>query len=172
MADIDWDNSRTPAAEAALAELGQHIGFTVQQPERDYGIGPDVLWALGQHTYAVIEAKTGAQAPRIWKKDINQLAGSVHWCHREYGSDATVTPVVVHPSHIVDKTGTPPIGTRVITASKLSALKQAVRQFARAVSQDGKYNKAAEIEHQLAALSLNVGVLVSNFTQAAYREAK
>src|SRR6185437_13514660 len=103
------------------------LGFSAQQPELTYGIGSDVLWAMGSHTYAVIEAKTGAEAPLIWKKDINQLGGSVNWCSNEYGPDAVVRPVMVHPSHTIEKSGTPPPGTRVITKGKLRALKLAVR---------------------------------------------
>ncbi len=94
LADIAWDKERTDEAEAALAELGLHLGFNSQRPELAYGIGSDVLWAMGSHTYAVIEAKTGAEAPLIWKKDINQLGGSINWClsmgAAEAGSSAAV----------------------------------------------------------------------------------
>lgn len=57
----------------ALADLAPHLGISSQRPEEEHGVGPDALWALGNHTYAVIEARAGAQGDTIFKKDINQL---------------------------------------------------------------------------------------------------
>jgi hypothetical protein len=170
LADIEWDKARTPEAEAALRDLGLHLGFTSQMPERDYGIGSDVLWSVGNHAYWVIEAKTGAEAPLIWKHHIDQLGGSVNWCQKEYGSDATVIPVIVHPSHVIERSGTPPQGTRVITTGKLKGLKATVRQFTRAIGNGDKYRNPADVEDQLTALKLHAAALIGAFTQLAYRE--
>jgi hypothetical protein len=170
LADLDWDNTRTPEAEAAIADLGLHLGFTSQQPERDFGIGSDALWAVGNHTYWVIEAKTGSNALKIWKTDINQLSGSVNWCRREYGADATVIPVIVHPNHVVEASGTPPQETRVITTKTFAALKYAVRQFSRAIAPDDAYRDPARVAGQLAALNLEPAALIAELTQLAYRE--
>ena len=172
LADIAWDKERTDEAEAALADLGFHLGFSSQQPELAYGIGSDVLWAMGNHTYAVIEAKTGAEAPLIWKKDINQLGGSVNWCISEYGSDAAVLPVIVHPSHTIEKSGTPPEGTRVITQRKLKALKLAVRTYARALAQDDQYRLPASVDQQLRHHKLTAGSIISEFTENGRREPR
>jgi hypothetical protein len=172
LADIDWDDQRTDEAEAAVAELGLHLGFASQQPELIYGIGSDVLWATGDHTYAVIEAKTGATAPLIWKKDINQLAGSVNWCSTEYGADATVIPLLVHPSHTIERTGTPPRGTRVITERKLRALKSAVRNFSRALAHDDQYRLPAMVDQQLRHHRLDTATIIDQFTEAGRREPK
>ena len=172
LADLAWDNERTDDAEAAIAELGLHLGFSSQQPELAYGIGSDVLWAMGKHTYAVIEAKTGATAPLIWKKDINQLGGSVNWCANEYGSDATVVPVIVHPSHTIERSGTPPNGTRVVTDGRLKALKLAARNFARALANDDQYRIAAAVDQQLKHHKLSADVIIKEFTEAGRREPK
>jgi hypothetical protein len=172
LADIAWDKERTDEAEAALADLGLHLGFSSQQPELAYGIGSDVLWAMGNHTYAVIEAKTGAEAPLIWKKDINQLGGSVNWCISEYGSDATVLPVIVHPSNTIERSGTPPAGTRVITRSMLKALKAAIRTYARALAQDDQYRLPASVDQQLRHHKLTSGSIISEFTENGYREPR
>jgi len=172
LADIVWDNERTYEAEAAIADLGLHLGFSAQQPERVYGIGSDVLWAMGSHTYAVIEAKTGASAPLIWKKDINQLAGSANWCVSEYGSDATVIPVLVHPSHTVEQAGTQPAGTRVITKGNLNELKLAVRNYARALAHDDQYRLPAIVDQQLHHHKLTAAAIISEYTEACRREPK
>lgn len=172
LSDIAWDIERTDEAEAAIADLGLHLGFRTQRPESSYGIGSDVLWALASLTFAVIEAKSGATAPIIFKKDINQLAGSVNWCNSEYGADAEVIPVILHPSHTVDRSGTAPPGTRVITSGKLKALKAAVRNFARAVGQDDRFRRAAAVEQQLRHHKLLGPALIEHFTTPARREPK
>jgi hypothetical protein len=172
LADIVWDNDRTDEAEAAVADLGLHLGFSSQQPELTFGIGSDVLWAMGGHRYAVIELKTGATAPLIWKKDINQLGGSVNWCVSEYGPDGTVIPVIVHPHRTIERTGTPPAGTRVLTTAKLNALKQAVRDFARALAHENQYRDAAAVEQQLAHHQLAAASIIIHFTEAGRREPR
>jgi len=170
--DLLWDNDRTDDTEAAIAELGRHLGFRSQQPEVTFGLGSDVLWAMGQHHYAVIEAKTGATAPLIWKKDINQLAGSVNWCKNEYGSDATVIPVIVHPSHTIEGTGTPPAGTRVVTTASLARLKSAVKNYARAIAHDNQFRSAAAVNDQLEHEKFDAAEVITAYTVAARREPK
>jgi hypothetical protein len=172
LADIVWDNERTDETEAAISDLGLHFGFSSQQPEVSYGIGSDVLWAMGNHKYAVVEVKSGATAPLIWKKDINQLAGSVNWCTSEYGPDATVIPLIVHQSQTIERSGTPPAGTRVITKRKLKALKVAVRNYARAVAHDDQYRIATSVEQQLQHHKLTAETLLDQFTEAGRREPK
>lgn len=171
LADLEWDNSRTDDAESAFAKLGLHLGHSAQQPELEYGIGCDVLWAMGDHSYAVLEAKTGATAPFIWKKDINQLAGSVNWCHAEYGHQSLVTPVIIHPSSTVQRTGTPPSNTRVITTIKLKALKWALRSFARALAHEEAFENAEHIDLQLREYKLGPTEIFSEYAVAARRES-
>lgn len=147
--DLTWHPGLTREAEAAIAELGRHLGITTQMPEEEgQGVGPDALWALGNHSYAVIEAKTGSQADLVHKKDINQLAGSVNWCQERYGADATVIPVLVHRKTTVERTGTPPEGTRVVTAVCLKALKDAVGAYLLALGDD--FRDPGKIAAQLA----------------------
>lgn len=134
--DLTWNPTRTDESEAALAELAELLGIASQRPEKEHGVGPDILWALGNHTYAVIEAKTGAQGDTIFKKDINQLAGSVNWCLSHYGSDAVIIPVLVHRKTVVERTGTPPAGTLIMTSKGMSALKSAVTAFLVALGDD------------------------------------
>ncbi|MGC7272855.1 hypothetical protein RA983_21205, partial [Mycobacteroides abscessus subsp. abscessus] len=83
---LRFDPSQTAveAFEQAFCNLGEHLGFAAQRPERDIGSGPDVLWALGDLRYWVIEAKSGATAGYIGKVYANQLTGSTLWFHRHY----------------------------------------------------------------------------------------
>ncbi|MBT2534320.1 hypothetical protein J7E83_19745 [Arthrobacter sp. ISL-48] len=147
--DLTWNTTRTTEAEMALADLAPHLGISSQRPEDEHGVGPDALWALGNHTYAVIEAKTGAQGDTIFKKDINQLAGSVNWCRSQYGADAVIIPVMVHRKTLVERTGTAPAGTKIVDAEGLKALKAALTSFHLALGDD--YRNSTTITAQLAA---------------------
>lgn len=172
LSSLDWDNDRTDEAEDAFADIALHLGIMSQQPERDYGIGSDVLWSFGNNCYAVIEAKTGATAPLIWKKDINQLAGSVNWCSHEYGDNSVVWPVIVHPSNTIERTGTPPTGTRVMTKQKLKGFKNAVRLYIKSLAQDDGYRNATLVDKQLAYQKLTYSTLFEEYTVGARREPK
>lgn len=172
IADLVWDPLRTDEAEDALASLGSHLGFLSQQPERDFKIGSDVMWSLGDHQYAVIEAKTGSESNAIWKSDINQLAGSTNWCQGEYGHDATVIPVAVHPSHLVERSGTPPPGCRSMNRADLRSLKRNLRLFARAIAKDEAFRDVRIIETQLASLGLTRQDFFTAFTRPTKREPR
>jgi len=170
LADLVWDSERTDATEDALADLAQLLGLVSQRPERDFGRGSDVLWALNSTKYAVIEAKSGATGAMIWKKDINQLAGSVNWCKTEYGEDTTVVPVMMHPAHIVERSGTPPSGTRVLNGKKLEELRAAVLAYATALAQQDAFRDEGKVGEQLRAHRLLAGDIINAYTVAARRQ--
>lgn len=169
--DLVWDNDRTDDTEAALVDLAEHLGLAAQRPERDYGRGSDVLWMTGTLAYSVIEAKSGATGSVIWKKDINQLAGSENWAQGEYGTDAQIVAVMMHPSHIVERSGTPPLGARVLNAEKLIELKAAATAFATALAQADGYRDAATVAGQLLQHQLRGSEIVQRYTRAAMRSA-
>ena len=170
LADLVWDNERTDATEDALADLAGLIGLVSQRPERDFGRGSDVLWALNDGKYAVIEAKSGATDAKIWKKDINQLAGSVNWCKGEYGSEAIVIPLMMHPVIIVERSGTPPSGTRILNGEKLEALKTAVLAYATALVHQDAYRNQGKIAEQLSQQKLLAGDIINTYSIACRRE--
>jgi len=170
LGDLVWDNDRTDDTEAALADLAEHLGMVAQRPERDYGRGSDVLWSTGTQSFAVIEAKSGATGQLIWKKDINQLAGSANWAQDEYGPAAKIVPVVMHQSKTVEKAGTPPQDARVLTAAKLDDLKVAARAYAKALAEQDGYRNASNVESQLAQHKLRGSEIIQNYTSAAVRQ--
>ena len=165
LADLCWDEDRTDETEAALAELADHIGLVSQRPEQDFGRGSDVLWALGRQTYAVIEAKSGSKGEVIWKRDINQLAGSAHWCQEEYGSDAKVLPVVMHRSNMVQRGWHASSGNAVLTVEKLDRLKVAFRAFVAAIAHDYGYRDAEKVARQLEQHHLGSDVIILRYTR-------
>ncbi|WP_437939235.1 helicase C-terminal domain-containing protein [Sorangium sp. So ce341] len=86
--------------ERTLAEVARLIGFASQEPERDFGHGPDVLWSVGHQRFFVIECKNGATVETICKDYCNQLTGSMVWFQNKYG-DAALRAVMryIHPAN-------------------------------------------------------------------------
>lgn len=170
LGDLVWDEERTEDTEAALAELAEHIGIPSQRPERDYGRGSDVLWALGPENFAVIEAKSGATGKMIWKKDINQLAGSVNWCKNEYGVGVKVVPIIMHPKTIIEKSGTPPSGARVLAPATIDKLKDAVRAYATALASNNSFRNPKSVEDQVRQHKLVATEIAMVFSATATRQ--
>jgi len=131
-----FDPDATNEFEQAFADLGAHLGFPSQRPEQELGEGPDVLWALGELQYWVIEAKSGATTDFISKHDSDQLGGSVRWFRGRYDSSVGATPILIHPAVKLGSGATETTGQRIITKDRLEDLKTAVRAFASALAAD------------------------------------
>jgi hypothetical protein len=61
--DFRWDQKRTDDAEVAWTRLGEHLRLTSTRPEKQYGSGPDNLWASGDR-HAVDRQSAGDPARR------------------------------------------------------------------------------------------------------------
>ena len=131
---LRFDPDATDAFEQAMRDLGLHLGFAAERPENELGQGPDVLWALGDLKYWVIEAKSGAKAQFIGKRDINQLSGSVNWFYKQYDNTTEATPVLVHPSVTLSRDASASPGSRVITKETLDGLRNAFRALGTALA--------------------------------------
>lgn len=147
--DLVCNPDQVPEFEDALEHLGEHLGFTVQRPERDSGNGPDVMWALGDLRYLVIEAKSGATADKIWRKDVEQLSHSMNWFAEHYDQSCTASPIIVHRVKTCEKDAVPPQGTRIITEEGLRKLREAVTGFAVALSASGRYSDPSAVGDRL-----------------------
>lgn len=122
------------AFEKAIARIGHLIGFASQRPEAEFGHGPDVLWSLGDLRYFVIECKNGVTTGVISKHDANQLTGSVNWFSQRYDKSCSVTPVMFHPTSLLDKSASAHPDMVIVTVEKLAELKAALQGFFRAVT--------------------------------------
>src|SRR5258708_29751479 len=91
---FDTDPARVDPFEQAVADLGTHLGFVTQRPERHFKRGPDGLWAFGGHAYAVIECKNAVTTDFIRKKDLDQLSGALNWFREQYELPASALPVM------------------------------------------------------------------------------
>lgn len=165
--EITWEEERTDDAEAAWERLGRHLGFPSTRPEKLYGTGPDNLWAMSDTTHAVTELKTGASGSTIAKKDVDQLGGSVRW-HEQQHPGVRGIPVMLHPSRDVDQRGTAIDGMRVITTTKLDALKEAVVAYAVALADGtGRWSDDRAVAEQLAHRHLTAGEIIPTFSEPA-----
>jgi hypothetical protein len=131
---VVWgDDEFSDDAEAAWQSLGEHLGFASSRPEKQYGTGPDNLWALSAGQQAVIELKTGCTTATIAKKDMDQLGGSVRWLNI-HDAEVESVAVMLHPSRVADAKATAVPGMRVVTPASFARLKEAVDSYAAALA--------------------------------------
>ncbi|MFD4634783.1 helicase, partial [Streptomyces sp. NPDC058284] len=161
--DLSYTPGREAAFEVALERLGRHLGFESQRPERTLGNGPDVLWALGELRYLVLEAKSGATADKIWRKDVEQLSHSMNWFRDTYDATCTATPVLLHQGNTLDRNATAPPGCRVVTSPKMTALCDAVRAAMRALAEGDSWMKAGPVGEQLSANHLTAPDVIDRY---------
>jgi hypothetical protein len=163
--DLEWGEEGSNRFEAAMQECGKFLGFGSQRPEANVGRGPDNLWALGGHQYLVIECKSGAtSAPRISKADTNQLNGSIVWFNDKYDQTAVMTPIIVHPKTSFDNAASPHPNIRIIQASGLRKLRDAIRAYSISLATSGKFKDAREVERQLQHYKLSAAEIVGMCT--------
>ncbi|GAA3512314.1 helicase C-terminal domain-containing protein [Georgenia daeguensis] len=155
IADLAWDPERTEEAEQAWSDLADHLGFSGQRPEKEVGVGSDVLWSDSDGANFVIEVKSGAEAALISKRDINQLGGSVRWAEKTLTGVKRIVPVIVHPSRIVERTGTPSAETRGVDTGMHAKLMTAIRAYATALAVDDQFRDPQAVQKQLVHLHLN-----------------
>lgn len=121
------------AFEKKLAALGKFLGFQAQQPEKDLGNGPDVLWCMSDGHYLILEAKSRATHDIISRRNIQQLLHSEQWFTQTYGEGMDYTPVTLQPPRIKGENVNPSENTRVLDQASLSLLHDSIRQFVNAL---------------------------------------
>jgi replicative superfamily II helicase len=112
--------------EEALKDLGNIIGFASERPEKEYKVGPDVLWLLDNEKAWVIEVKSQKESKNeLNKEEHGQILQATEWFKREYPGVAVIR-VVVHPNNMATKSVT--LGeTQALTLSGLNRLIGAIR---------------------------------------------
>ena len=151
----------------AMHDVALLLGFGPQLPESAFGVGPDVLWAVGDLRYFIIECKNEATTSTVSKKDCNQLAGSVNWFRSTYDNTCSASPVLVHPSSVFEHAATPPPDTRVVTKGKLPELRQAFVAYCVSVSKLVGFGQPKEAAALLATHHLLPNPIIQNYTVAA-----
>lgn len=114
--------------EQAVMDLGKHLGYYSQRPEKEFNKGPDNLWICSNNVF-VIECKSETVTDKINKRDCNQLNGSIEWFHTQYPAYSNFTPIIIHNSKKVEYAASPNPRIRVITPENLEKLKVKLREF-------------------------------------------
>ncbi|UKB78586.1 DEAD/DEAH box helicase [Chryseobacterium sp. MEBOG07] len=115
--------------ETALKEAGKLFGFDAQQPENEFGNGPDVLWIMSDNHYLILEAKSMATHVEITRDNIGQLLQSGEWFKKHYGNNAAHTLVTLQSPDVKGWNVNPSENSRVIDESSLANIKNKLEQF-------------------------------------------
>ncbi|QNA72005.1 DEAD/DEAH box helicase family protein [Streptomyces sp. So13.3] len=162
--ELIYHPKRVPAFERALERLGRLLGFEAQRPERATGNGPDVLWAVGDLKYLVLEAKSGATVDKIWRSDVAQLAHSMNWFQQTYDQSCSATPVILHRVNLLEHNAVAPPGTRVVTTATMAQLSEAVRKATLALADADSWGDATAVAEQYEAHRLLAQGLTERFS--------
>ena len=120
---------KAPKFEKALKEAGRLLGFDAQQPENEFGNGPDVLWILGDNHYLILEAKSMAIHKEITRDNIGQLLQSGEWFKTHYGQSTPHTLVTLQAPDVKGWNVNPSENSRVIDESTLAEIKKKIEQL-------------------------------------------
>jgi len=148
--------------EQALMDLGLHLGFGAQRPEKQGAGHLDVLWGIGQREYLLLACKSEATASTISQHYADEISGFANWFQGAYDHSCKAVPVIVHPSTTMDAEASPPPGTRVIAKDQLSALRVACRGFALSVKD--RLSETAHVRFALTAHNLLGRQVVDNYS--------
>ena len=163
MSDLVPEASAT-RFEQGLAELGTHLGFDVERPEKVHGIGPDVLWRTEAVFDFVIEAKNEKEGDSpLYKKDHAQLLEAEHWFKQAYPDRESVR-VSALPEALADDKATP-VGSFAFRLDEVTKVVSALREIlAELVGASGDVGSLREqCEAALVKAKLKPSALRDNF---------
>lgn len=150
----------------AMREAAFLLGLDGRLPESEFGVGPDVLWAVGGLRYFVIECKHEATADTVCKKDCNQLGSSVNWFGERYDKTCRATPILIHPSPASEYAATPAPGTRVMAKDSLPKFTEAPSAFCLGLSGLPGFGSATEVAQLHGAHKLLPNAILETYTVA------
>lgn len=162
--ELVFQSSSFRRFEAAVNDLGTHLGFAAHRPEVEFGKGPDNLWGFGGTRFAIIECKNEATAAFISKDYVDKSSGRRYWFAEQYGPGCAAASVMVHPSNVVSRLASPDPSLRILTPQKLDELKNAVRTLAKGIAQSG-FQDVVAIGRQLEHLHLTGDKIVARYTE-------
>ncbi|WAP70362.1 helicase C-terminal domain-containing protein [Jiella pelagia] len=148
--------------EQALMDLGLHLGFRSQRPEKEGSAKLDVMWGIGSMQYLLLPCKNEASTEAISKQYADEVSGNVNWFDANYDVSAKAVPVIVHPSFKVNSDAAPPANMRVLAKANLGELREAARKFGRAVKDN--LGDADHIKSVLQTLNLTGEKIVAAYT--------
>lgn len=164
--DLNFYENDAERFEKAFYVLAQILGFESQRPEVESGKGPDVLWAMGNLKFLVIECKNGAVTPFIPKRDADQLTGSMNWFAGHYDKTCSVTPIMIHPSYIFDAAASPHPETLIIEKESLEKIRTELKGFASVFGSASVLPDAAQLQNYFHHSRFSRENFISSFTSS------
>lgn len=117
--------------EAALSNIGRILGWSSSRPDKEFRMGPDVLFCSAGPKYVAFECKDEVQMDRdfISKKEAGQMNNHFGWFERNYGPNISTDFFMIIPTNKLaadaDFTGK----VRIIRQAELSKFKNNVSSF-------------------------------------------
>jgi hypothetical protein len=148
--------------EFSLAETGKLLGFHSQEPEKEFGNGPDVLWALTDNHFLILEAKSRAIHDEITRDNIGQLLQSGEWFKKAYGNSANYNLVTLQSPSSKGWNVNPSENTRVIDEEILLLLKDNLKRFVEGII---NFGFVAASNQEITKL-----LVLHNFTPSTFRQ--
>ena len=118
--------------ELALKEVGELLGFVSQRPDQAFKVGPDNLWmSPGNRHFIIYECKNEILTTRlsISKEEVGQMNNHIGWFEENYGADAIVKYIHVHPTNIISSKANYNKEIFVLTPKTLEVLKTNLKNF-------------------------------------------
>jgi len=162
--DLQFEIDTANKFEAAVNSLAWFIGVAGQRPEKEFGEGPDNLWALPNGKFLIIECKNGVSAGKgIIKKDAGQLGQSVEWFNKRYLASPYV-PLMIHPDRYLGVSASMVTDMRVIIPNGLDKLRNNLRAFSDQLADPNISRNPQEIAKRLTQFELGAESFVNAFS--------
>ncbi|MCK5876943.1 MAG: hypothetical protein KAG43_04855, partial [Candidatus Marithrix sp.] len=162
---LQFKENSSEIFEEELKNIAKYLGFTSQNPEKECNKGPDVLWAIGELNFLVIECKNEAITETINKSDCNQLNGSCEWFKNQYDNTCSYVPIMVYPSRLFEYAASPNSEIKIITKDKLHEFCNSVHDFIKSVANNNDLGNKEIIRQKLIEYKLRGNDLVNNYTE-------
>jgi replicative superfamily II helicase len=116
--------------EQALDDLGTALGFVPQRPDKDWGEGPDNLWAVRDAEYILWECKNEVLTGRetINKSEAGQINTASAWCAKHYPA-VTFKRIMIIPTNKLGKGAAFGEAVEIMRSGDLKSLVVAARAF-------------------------------------------
>jgi hypothetical protein len=169
VSDLQFAPDSWDKFEEALLRVGLFLGFSSQRPERQFGVGPDVMWSPTPGEFWLLPCKNEATLPTVPKRYADQVSGLLTWFAGTYGATDRATPILVHPTGVFAWDASVPSGCRAIDTECLGNIRKALVAWGASVAPDPT-DTVRQVQ-ALTATKLTADKFLSAFTIPVRQEA-
>lgn len=151
--------------EKSFSKLGNCLGFEAHQPDKEFSVGPDILWNIYNDEYIVIEAKNEVKLDRecIYKSETEQISEAMNWFNAEYDGKRGF-PILIHPSLKLHSEAYGPSDLAILNNNGLEKLKFNVRAlFTKLATQKPEHWDIKDLTAEIKSHDLDSKSLVKYF---------